>query len=309
MQADIAEEIARIFGYDEIPVTLPSQTDFTPKHNHSLSLRQNCKLLLRGFGFDEIATSPFIGKDLMENTNISKFEHLQLTNPQSADQEFMRRHLLPQLLQIVKKNLPYKSAMRLYEVNKVFIPQGDKQPLEPFHLTAVSLGDEYRVVKGFVESLFDYLGIANYSFGVYSEKNSELFHPNKTAQIYTGTKVLGTIGYVHPEVVRNLDISGTVISFDIPFENLINHATTIKTYQPISSYPPILQDVTITLSQNTNIGPVMEKMKKASNLIQHVELTDQFKNNVTFRITFQHPQRNLTDREVGEITKNIKVLA
>ncbi|MBI4137394.1 phenylalanine--tRNA ligase subunit beta [Candidatus Roizmanbacteria bacterium] len=317
MDADIAEEIARVYGYDNIPTTLPSQTDFTPKKNMDLYWRSRIRTLLAGMGFYENVTSPFIGMDLIKKSKLEGEVHLQLKNPLTNEQEYMRRNLLPQLLENVKKNIPVTTSMRLYEINKLFVPQGNDQPREPFYLTGITIGDDYPTVKGFVETIFSKLGITNYSFGRYPRKDEErcgffdnLFHPNKTAQIYNAnsdTEIWGTIGYIHPLVQKNFDIEGDLISFDIPLEMLVKYAVATKTYQPISPYPPVIEDITIDIQEKEQrtVGSVIEKMKKTSNLITNIELTDRFNNRYTFRITFQDSKRNLTEKEVGEIKEQI----
>lgn len=327
MEADIAEEIARIYGYDNIPTTLPSQTDFIPKKNMDLYWRNKTRTLLMGMGFYENVTNPFIGMELIKKAILEKEEHLQLRNPLSSDQEYMRRNLLPQLLETVKKNLPHLPSesegnhMRFYEINKLFVPhdlrfggQGNEQPREPYYLTGVALGDDYRTVKGFVEVLFDELGITNYSFSKYPRKEEErcgffdnLFHPNKTAQIYnknSDTEIWGTVGYIHPTVQKNFGIEGELIAFDIPMEMIVKHAIATKEYKPISQYPTIIEDVTID-AKDRELGPIIEKIKQASGLITNVKLVDSFENRYTLRLTFQDPNRNLTQEEVGKIREMI----
>jgi phenylalanyl-tRNA synthetase beta chain len=314
MDADIAEEVARIYGYDTIPITLPSQTDFTPKKNMDLYWRGKVRMLLTDIGFLENVTSPFVGMDLIKKSNLEKEEHLQLRNPLTTDQEYMRRNLLPQLLETVKKNLPVTNRMRLYEINKLFVPQGNDQPREPYYLTGLALGDDYRVIKGFVETLFDELGITHYSFAKYPRKEDErcgffdsLFHPNKTAQIFNRdnpTEIWGTLGYIHPTVAKNFAIESELIAFDIPMEIIIKYAVATKIYKPISSYPPVIEDITID-AKDRELGPIVERIKQSSKLISNVELIDAFETKKTFRITFQDFEKNLTEQDVRTIIHSL----
>src|SRR3989344_6783670 len=228
----------------------------------------------------------------------------------------MRRNLLPQLLETVKKNLPVTNRMRFYEINKLFVPQGNDQPREPYYLTGLTLGDDYRTVKGFVEALFTELGITEYAFMKYPRRDEErcsffdnMFHPGKTAQIYNSksdTEIWGTVGFVHPTVAKNFGIDGDLIAFDIPMEMIIKHAVVTKEYKPISIYPPIIEDMTID-TKDRELGPIIEKIKQTSNLITSVELVDSFETKHTLRITFQDPTKNLTQQEVAAIREKIKV--
>ena len=305
MQADIAEEVARIYGYDNIPVALPSQTDFTPGKNSELYWKGKVQLLLQAIGFTEVLHSPFVSMDLLKSAGLQNHEHLQLQNPLTIEQEYMRRSLLPQLLETVKENLPYSDTMRLYEINKLFVPQKDKQPLEPGYLTGVSLGDDYRTVKGAVEELFHRLHIENFRFGVFPDKDcdflDELFHPRKTAQVYIGTKPMGVIGYVHPKVLSAFQLPEGIISFDLHMGTVAENAREVTAYRPIPNYPPVIEEITISVDEKTFLGVVIERIKQTSTLIQKVELVDAFENKRTLRITFQDPKKNLTEQDVRTI--------
>jgi len=162
--------------------------------------------------------------------------------------------------------------------------------------------------------LLNELGMNNYSFGKYPRRDEErcaffdnMFHPGKTAQIYnknSDTEIWGTVGYVHPTVAKNFGIEGDLIAFDIPMEIIIKHAVATKEYKPIGMYPAIIEDMTIN-GKDHELGPIIEKIQQASNLITNVELVSSYEDKYTLRLTFQDPTRNLTQEEVGKIREKI----
>ena len=133
----------------------------------------------------------------------------------------------------------------------------------------------------------------------------ELVHPNKTAQVYIGTKPMGLVGFVHPRVLAAFNLPENIISFDLHLGTLSENASDVKAYTPISQYPPIIEDITIEVGENKKLGNVIEEVKKVSELITHVSLVDSYKNKHTLRITFQDPTKNLTEQDVRTIIHSL----
>ena len=331
MPADIAEEVARISGYDEIPVTLPAHDGSLPPKNKDIQGRSRIKHILQGMGFFEVITSPFIGDELLKKTDLAGHDHLELQNPLTVDQKYMRRSLFPSLLTVLTNNMERtkREDIRIYELNKLFVPVKDKkEPLEPYYLTGIMLwnmehgtgnteqgtgnkqnaSNLYRTSKGVVESLFDQLNISGYSFKPYSrdcDMYNPFFHPNMTAQIYIADWPMGIFGALHPHMQTVFALPENIFLFDLHVGTLIDHAKKTPSFQPIPSHPPVIEDKTIQMGKGVLAGDVIKKITSTSPLITSVELVDMFENNYTFRITFQHPQRNLTDKEGAEIVTQI----
>lgn len=281
MKADIAEEIARVYGYDKIPITLPQLVDKPPKTNSTLLWRKKAKLFFKGLRFTEVHTQPFIGKKMLEKYGMSDKKHLQLVNPLTIDQEFMRRSLIPSLLEVAKDNLKHDPKLKIFEIDRVFIPRKNTQPNEIFYLAGIAKGENFPNMKGTVEALLDEFAITKYKFKPAASQFAELFIDNNL------------VGIIQKE------------QFNLNFDKLIEHATTLKKYKPIPKFPPLIEDMTFSFPPKTYIGPVIEKIKSTSKLIKKVEILDQYKNNFTFRITYQSRKKSLSSSDIKDIRKKI----
>lgn len=308
MEADIAEEIARTYGYDKIPTTLPKEEDKSPQSNLDLFWRKKAKLFLKGVGFTEVLTPPFVGKELLEKSMASGEDYLQLVNPLTVDQEFMRHSLIPSLLEVGKNNLKYFDKFRMFEIDRVFIPEDKRAPNEILYLAGVVAGEKYPLVKGVMEMLLKEMGIKGYQFEPYKLKKTfygKIFHPGRTAEIMLKKQSLGLLGEASPVILRRFGIKKRVVIFDLEFPQLVKYATTAKKYMPIPKYPSIVEDLAFIVPDQTLVGEMLEIIKKRSPLIVQVELLDAYKNTRTFRITYQSPKRTLSDKEVEKIRKKI----
>jgi len=240
MEADIAEEIARIYGYDKIPATLPKEEDKSPQSNPDLFWRKKAKLFLKGVGFTETLTPPFVGKELLEKSMARGEDYLQLVNPLTVDQEFMRRSLIPSLLEVGKNNLKHFDKFRMFEINRAFIPEDKKAPSEILYLCGLVVGEKYLQTKGIIEMLLEEMGIKGYQFEPYKLKKTfygKIFHPGRTAEIMLKKQSLGLLGEVNPVILRRFGIKKRVVIFDLEFPQLVKYATTAKKYTPIPKYP------------------------------------------------------------------------
>ena len=142
-----------------------------------------------------------------------------------------------------------------------------------------------------------------------------IWHPGKTALIYKNKHLLGIIGEIHPQILENFGIDSPVAIFNIDLQALVENATDLRTYSPPLKYPPIIQDLSFVVPKQTYVGPILQLIsaeggfasggKAQGPLVQSVKLINSFNQTKTFRITFQHPERNLTDKEVEKIRKKI----
>lgn len=305
MEADIAEEVARIYGYDKIPITLPQIPHQLPKKNWQIFWRQKVKLYLQGLGFTEVHSQPFIGGELLKKTFLSSLPYLQLINPQTENQEFMRRSLIPSLLEVAVKNLNYFSRFRIYEINRIFLPRKKKTPKEITFLSAVTIGDNYVKVKGIMEALFEELGIEGYSFEVLQLSDNQLFNLNKSARVRINKSPIGVLGFIDKKITMSLGIDQQVICFDLNFEEMIKQAKKDRIYTPIPLYPPQIEDLTVALNKGQLIGPIIDLIKYSSKLVNKVSLIDELGRNFTLRIVYQHPQKTLSNDDVAKLREGI----
>lgn len=308
LEADIAEEITRIYGYDKIPVSLPKEEARPPKTNPHLFWRKKIKLFLKGLGFTEVMTPPFVGTPLLESCGVANEEYLTLVNPLTVDQEFMRRSLVPSLLSITKTNLKYFNKFRIFEIDRVYLPQDKKKPQEIPYLTGLAVREKFIEIKGVVEALLEEMGVKNFSFQPYKLEKTfygRVFHPGRTAEVMVKNESLGVVGEINPSVLHRLGIKKRIVAFDLDFEQLEKLSTTIKKYQPLFKYPAIVEDLSFVVPPQTLVGEIKEAVQKTSSLIRSVKYLDSYQDTRTFRITYQSDKKTLSDPEARKIRKKI----
>ncbi|PJE67663.1 phenylalanine--tRNA ligase subunit beta [Candidatus Shapirobacteria bacterium CG10_big_fil_rev_8_21_14_0_10_40_9] len=298
MEEDLIEEVARIYGYNNFPKTLPLGE--TPEEKipffKDFSLEEKIKQILADSGYSEIYTYSLISKRALENIGLDLEKALRVSNPVSGEYEYLRPSLIPNLLSAFLLNQPNFSEIKLFEFGKIY-------PEEKLMLSGIANSDYYHV-KGILELIFQELGIENPTFKPYVKRDI-LYHPAKTAVIETSRALLGTVGEVNPAVLTKAGIKGKVVIFNLDFELISKLTRVVKKFFPIPEFPPIIEDLAFVIPPKTFVGDLIQLIKVSSSIIQSVELLDVHENTRTFRIIYQHPDKTLTDKEVGKIRKKI----
>ncbi len=288
---DLIEEIARIYGYDNIPDTLPAFS--TAKH---LNLEKNefywedrIKDALKYWGFTEVYTYPMVSVALYDG---SIDNAVTIQNPLTEDMIYMRRSIVPSLLQVVKENKEHEK-IKIFELANSYEKNGKDLPKQQLKLAGLVQKPKasFLEVKGVIEQLLTDLDIKNVNFKQLTN--------NYGAAILIDKDELGT--------VEILDDS--TITFELDFEIILKHATLKKYYKPMSKYPPIVEDLAIIAPTEVQTGDLIDEIKKQSKLIIEVSLLDKYQETRTFHIIYQSYDKNLSDKEIGEIREKIlKVL-
>ncbi|MBP8590863.1 phenylalanine--tRNA ligase subunit beta [Candidatus Shapirobacteria bacterium] len=315
-QEDLVEEIARLYGYFNLKSILPPLPEnLTPppgkadpqrkgKFEPLFLWEKKVKTYLCHQGLWESFSYSFISQELINKSNIKK-TLLRLKNPISAEFEYLQNSLLPSLLQTFSQNQAHFPTVSFFELANVYLPKPKNLPEEKRQLAVLSPEKDILKAKGIVEGLFWELGIKNYSFT--PKKIEESFWSEKKdgTQIIVNQKKIGFLGFINEEILNNFQIKTPLVSFVLDFESLAQQATTAKAYSPISLFPPIIEDLTFSFPEKTYLGPVISAIKAASSLVKKAEITSVFGNRRTFRLTYQHPRRNLNAGEVKKLRKKI----
>lgn len=297
--ADITEEVARIYGYDNIPTTLPKGVISPPPVNNSLYWEQNTKLLLKGIGFSEVNLPSLIGKEILELTGEDLPDYLKLINPTSPDRTYLRRSLLSGLLISTKANLRFFSEFNLFEIGRIFLKNGrGKQPTEIKTLSGILVNKAFFEAKGVVEALFDFWRI---SFPEINRSEANFFLPKVSAKIGD----LGIIGEFNTTVKNYLGVENQISAFELDFDKIVSLSRKAAFYKQIALYPPIIEDFSFVFEKNPEIGEILTTIKKSSPLIFAVSVLDRFQKTITFRIAFQDPKRSLSSEEIHPLRKEI----
>lgn len=301
---DLIEETARIYGYHNLPGVLPPgepQTATDPR----FFWEERIKIALKYWGFTEIASYSMVSSDLLTEVGFDPQDYLKVVNPLTSDLVYMRPSLIPSILQIVFQNQANFPEVRVFEIANIYIPQGEKSlPEEIPMLTAALTSDGFYEAKGILEALFTDLRIENYKFVPPTSKTA-ILNPGKTAEILIAGKPAGILGELDGKIAHRFEISGPVTLFDLELKALVKHATSLKKYTPIPSFPPIIEDFAFVTAEKIETAKIIEAIKSIDKLVVEVKLLDTYNNTQTFRITYQSPIKTLSGKEVEKLRKKI----
>ena len=318
---DIAEEIARIHGYNNIPSTpfkcAVKAGTLTPKQAYKARLNT----LLCSLGLTQSVTFSFVSPRTLDMINLPEDaperKQVVITNPLGEDTSVMRTTLIPSLLGVLARNNNYHSdSVAMYELGHIYIPSEDKNelPEEPTRLTFGFYGNgDFYTLKGMAETICGDAGIAKVKF--VSNENNPVFHPGRCANIVArGFEVVGTIGQLHPKVAANYGFDAPVYLADIDFEKLFAFSNFDKHYKPLPKYPPVNRDFAFVCDKNTESGAIEDVIRKAGGkLVEAVTLFDVYvgerlgadKKSLAFRVTLRAADHTLTEDESEKTSSKI----
>jgi len=288
IEEDVIEEIARIYGYHNLPSKLPLIESGVVSNSsiNDFFWEKRAKDALKYWGFIECYTYSMVSSDLLEGPTE---EALTLQNPLTEDFIYMRRTLVPSLLKVVSENKKHHE-IKIIELTKVYLKEGGGLPKEQSMLAGVIKKQNagFYEIKGLLEQLLTDLGIKNIIF-----KNSE--KGGLGASIYLNKDYLGEI-----EV-----LDSNLVNFEINFDIVLKFATLKKEYKTLSKYPPVTQDLSVITGGEVKTESIIAQIQKQSELIMDVSLADSFESSRTFHIIYQHPEKNLTNEDIIPVREKI----
>lgn len=282
---DIVEEVARIYGYYNLPSEIMPGIIPDPLLNSPFEFEQKIKEILSGWGGVETYTLSLVSKNEVSESA------LKLKNPLGSDSEYLRVSLMPSLIRAAKENSGYDREFHLFEIANVYIPVKGNLPNEKMTLAGIFSKYNYREAKGIIESLLNRLNI-----DVRLEAEDKLgFLPSKRLVVKSGGKVLGEFGIT----LENF------IYYEFEVEELRKGSHALGTYESLPKYPPQVEDLTFSFPQKTKIGEVISFIKTQDKLIASAELKDIYKDAYTITVLYQHPTKTLTNKEVEGVREKI----
>jgi len=299
---DLIEEIARIYGYFNLPNILPPLPDkIESSANKNFDFEYKMKTALKYWGFTETMSYSLVSEELLKKTYEDPRKLLKISNPLSSDMVFLRASLIPSLLEIIAKNNPFG---QIFEMANVYISKGrENLPDESLELTIATTKDSFLELKGIVKSLLRELSINNLEMTI--DDRIEHVFLEKTISLYLGDCNIGVMGQIRPEILKNMGVKNPVWITDIEIKRLLHFAGGSKKYVPLPKYPPIIEDLSFELPPKIFIGQIIDEIKKENPLIKIVELLDSFEKTRTFRLSYQSNEKNLNNEEVEKIRKKI----
>ncbi len=291
---DIIEEIARIYGYHNLPSTLMQSAIPTNRQpGTNFILEERMKRFLGAHGAQELYTYSMVSETLALQDSFSLEDHVRLSNPLTDDRIYLRRSLIPSLRQAVAEAA--KPNLVVFELANVYHPRPKDLPTEELHLTILSAGD-YRQLRATTESMLATLHISNLTI--------ETESPGSQNAQLTITKTDG-----EKCILGNVTTNGKHIAFDFLWSKILEVASTHPNYTPLPKAAPLTEDLTFTLPANTTIGPLITGMKSVSPIIHSIALGDQFKQNYTFHFTYLDVENSMSSELVAPVRAKIVEVA
>jgi phenylalanyl-tRNA synthetase beta chain len=323
IEADLVEEVGRIYGYDNILATLPAGETTQGALTDYQTKRRKVRRYMEGHGLNQAVTYSLTTpvKANQYATDEEKPAFVSMAMPMSEERSTLRRTLIPQLLEVIRYNRNRQlENVALYEVGSTYITDEDvltKLPYEKEKLAGALTGNwhvhgwqgekkpvDFFVVKGILEGLFEGLGLQDRI--QFRQLKREGFHPGRTAVVLFDGERAGIIGQIHPADQKEWDINETYV-FELDLDRLLTTETEPIKYVPLPRYPSVTRDIALVLDEEVAAGNVQESIKEAGGiLLKDVQLFDVYqgehlaegKKSLAFSLRYFDPERTLTDEEV-----------
>ena len=322
--ADLAEEIARFYGYDKLDTTLIKAETTLGVKNKEQKIEDKILETLQNNGLSEIYTYGFINEKELDKSNISeelKKLAICIKNPLNDDYKYMRPSTIPSMLATITTNINKKNKeAKLFDISRRYqdinknIEKGEV-PEEEKILTIGMYGEnlDFYVVKGLIENILEQISVNRYD--IEKEKNNMSYHPGRCANIKVGKDIIATIGEAHPKVLANYEINKRVYLAELNITKVTKYARNNKKYVEVPKFPAVERDIAIVVDENIEVGQI-EKIitKKAKKLLESMELFDIYRNekvlgenkkSVAYALKFRDKNKTLLDEEVNKVMEGI----
>lgn len=275
IDADIIEEVARIYGYHNITATLPDTAPPVVMPDPALTWEEEIKIRLRDWGFTETYTYSMISEELMDIFGLDKTKAYKITNPLNQEWGYMRPSLRPSMLTAIKQNIHIRDELKLFELSMIYEYRPGNLPNEKPMLLTAWTGEHFYEAKGLAEAILQLFGIPP----------------------------------AHLKDYGSVDVAEKVTILELDVAKLVASAKPQKTYIPIPKYPPSYEDLAFILPPQTPVGPMITTLKSAHPLVTDVSLLDQYETTTTFHITYLSPEKNLTTEDTRPLREKLIALA
>ncbi len=322
---DLAEEVARMYGYDRIPTTLYAgemvQGEFTARQQ----AERTVSLICREAGFDEAMSHSFISPKAYSRIGWAEDDPRRISttilNPLGEDFSVMRTTVLPSMMESLSHNHAHRNpSASLFELGTIYTPSlkdgkadPDALPHEEKILTLGSYGQfSFFRFKGVIEALFREINVKDVKF--VTEKGNPSYHPGRCAAIVINGEKAGVFGTVHPTVCKNYGLSGEVLAAELPLDVLIGNMDTERLYHPLPKFPASTRDIAVIVDNSVQAASIQGSIEKAvGSILEGVKLFDVYngkgipkgKKSVAYSISMRAPDRTLTDDECDKAIRGV----
>lgn len=329
IKQDIVEEVARIYGYDNIPATLPKFSKATRGgFTYKQKVLRDIRKMYMNLGFMDTINYSLVSEIESKQFTTTNYPNVKLLMPMSENHSTLRQSLIPGIVNTAKYNLARRqNNLKLLEIGRVFFGSGDDniQPEEKVYLSALLTGDEYTTkwlkeekkfdfysAKGYLELLFEKLGILGDIS--YSKDIIENMHPGRTAKVLYKNNEIGFIGELHPSYSKENDISTSYI-FEIDLDKIIFEEKVKPKYEEISKYPKVNRDIAMLIDSTDEYQNIYNLIiSLGDKLIYNVELFDIYegiglpigKKSIAITLTYSDKDKTLTEEDINRIHNKVE---
>jgi phenylalanyl-tRNA synthetase beta chain len=321
--ADLAEEVARFHGYDNIPCTLVSGETTQGGYTPAQKLEQLLGSVCRTCGYDEIITYSFISPSYYDKIrwpeDYAQRKSFKILNPLGEDTSIMRTTVLPSMLEILTRNYNFRNkSAKLYEIGRIYLPGGeDDLAAESKILSMGAYGEEmdFFAMKGAIEAVLTEIRAQDIRFEPCTDNPS--YHPGRCATVWAGSDCLGVFGEIHPLVAQNYGVDARFCCAELSFDELMRSRGADPEYVPLPKFPAVTRDIAVVCDESTTVGALEDCIRRgAKGLLKDVALFDIYtgtgipagKKSVAFNLTLRADDRSLTAQEADEDVQSILAL-
>lgn len=322
IEADIAEEVIRLIGFDDLPSTLPMMPQtvgaFTPKQQ----LRRKLREILTQQGYYEAETYTLVSEKLHGDAIMPFESHIELASPMSEDRKIIRGSILPSLLNAVAynkarsiKDIPLFEMSNVYSNDKVEerLAIALSGSLQKSRWMKHDVKADFYTIKGLIQSILEVLGY-NSTRVMFKENDVDTkhFHPYQSACVYIGRELLGVIGKIHPVMAKEYDVDEVVMA-ELKLDVILNNKASKVKFEPISKFPSVTRDLAFVVKEDVKVADIIKAIKKNAKVIRDVEVFDVYMGehvekgykSIALSVVFQSNEKTLQDAEINEIHEKI----
>ncbi|MBO5339889.1 MAG: phenylalanine--tRNA ligase subunit beta [Oscillospiraceae bacterium] len=319
--SDLAEEVARFFGYNNIPCTLMRGQTTLGGYSEAQKLEQLLGTVCRTCGYDEIITYSFISPTYYDkirwDADDARRSSFRILNPLGEDTSIMRTTVLPSMLEILTRNYNFRNkAAKLYEIGRIYLPGGeDGLAVENKVLSIGAYGPDmdFFSMKGVIEAVLKAIRAEDVSFEVPCRPNPS-YHPGRCADVYVGARRIGVFGQIHPLVAKNYGVDAELYCAELDFGQLMCAKGADAQYIPLPKFPAVTRDIAVVCEEAVTVGALEAAIRKGGkSLLKEVALfdiyrgkgVDEGKKSVAFNLVLRADDRSLTAEEADADVKSI----
>lgn len=320
IKEDIAEEIARIYGYNNIPITITKTVALKEPKNLKQRTDDLVIAAMIASGLYQSISYSFVSPKTLEKINAPEDSYLRnyirIKNPLGEDFSVMRTTTIPSMMESLSRNYSRNiESASLFEMGKIYLPK-EREDVLPNEKNVLCIGlygnVDYYNLKGVIENLLETLGVNNFTFK--RQSSNTAFHPGKTADLYCGKNLIGILGEVHPDITEKYEIDVPCYIAEIDLDELYNFTNLNKAYKPLPKYPAVTRDLALIVDDSILVQEIEDTIRKqGGNLVESIKLFDVYKGkqipegkkSIAYSVVYRAENRTLTDNDINKLHDKI----